>query len=209
MYRFFIQTHLNLFQRRKLLYSVTNTGKYFDIPIYLFIYLFIVATINNSDCFPPFLQWPQRSRKKISQTYLCNFDPLNTHVYTVKLGFTGVNNIFSYFCLKIDHGYSLKPLRRGASNEYPQCIFWAEIWKNIRIFIWKFSVFGDKNVSIFVIGLLLYIYMIFFFCFFFFFLFFITNSTVSFPARSRVWYYLIKCKSEQTQMVLSRTAETI
>ena len=29
---------------------------------------------------------------------LYNFDPLKTHFYIVKLGFTGVNIIFSYFC---------------------------------------------------------------------------------------------------------------
>ena len=29
----------------------------------------------------------------------------------------------------IDYGYSLEPPRRGASNEYPQFMFWAEIWK--------------------------------------------------------------------------------
>ena len=29
----------------------------------------------------------------------------------------------------IDCGYSLEPHRRGGSNEYPQSMFWAEIWK--------------------------------------------------------------------------------
>ena len=29
----------------------------------------------------------------------------------------------------IDCGYSLEPPRRGGSNEYPQSMFWAEIWK--------------------------------------------------------------------------------
>ena len=39
------------------------------------------------------------------------------------------------FCSKhisvqnIDCGYSLEPPRRGGSNEYPQSMFWAEIWK--------------------------------------------------------------------------------
>ena len=29
----------------------------------------------------------------------------------------------------IDYGYSLEPPRRGGSNEYPQSMLWAEIWK--------------------------------------------------------------------------------
>ena len=36
-----------------------------------------------------------------------------------------------FLCLlkNIDCGYSLEPPRRGSSNEYPQSMFWAEIWK--------------------------------------------------------------------------------
>ena len=36
-----------------------------------------------------------------------------------------------FLCLlkNIDCGYSLEPPRRGGSNEYPQTMFWAEIWK--------------------------------------------------------------------------------
>ena len=49
----------------------------------------------------------------------------------------------------MDCGYLLEPPRRGGSNEFPQSMFWAEIWKNIRIFIWKFSFFGAKIFSIF------------------------------------------------------------
>ena len=48
----------------------------------------------------------------------------------------------------IDCEYSLKPPRQGNSNEYPQSVFWAEIWK-ISVFILKFSVFGDKIFYIF------------------------------------------------------------
>ena len=36
----------------------------------------------------------------ITKTFLCNFDPLKPHFYTVKLGFIGVFIIFSYFCPK-------------------------------------------------------------------------------------------------------------
>ena len=44
----------------------------------------------------------------------------------VKQGYT----LFFLFLLKnIDCGYSLEPPRRGGSNEYPQSMFWAEMWK--------------------------------------------------------------------------------
>ena len=47
-----------------------------------------------------------------------------THFYILKLGFTGVYTIFSYFCSKnIECGYSLEPPRRGGSNKNPQSVF--------------------------------------------------------------------------------------
>ena len=68
----------------------------------------------------------------------------------MKLGFTGVYIIFFLFLLKnIDCGYPLEPPRRGGSNEYPQPMFWAEIWKLSKFFIWKLSFFGGKIFSIF------------------------------------------------------------
>ena len=84
----------------------------------------------------------------ITKTRLYNFDPLKPHFYIVKLGFTGVYIIFLISAQNIDCGYSLEPPRRGGSNEYPQSMFWAEIWKNIGIFVWKFSFFGGKIFSI-------------------------------------------------------------
>ena len=77
------------------------------------------------------------------KTYLYNLDPLKPHFYIVKLGFT-VYIIFLIFAQNKDCGYTLELPRRGGSNEYPQSVFWAEIWKNILFFIWKFSVFGDE-----------------------------------------------------------------
>ena len=65
----------------------------------------------------------------ITKTRLCNFDPLKPHFYVVKLGFTGVYIIFLISAQNIDCEYSLEPPRRGGSNEYPQSMFWAEIWK--------------------------------------------------------------------------------
>ena len=63
----------------------------------------------------------------ISETCLYNFDPLKLHLYIVKLGFTGVYNIFLISAQNIDCGYSLEPPIRGGSNEYPQSMFPAEI----------------------------------------------------------------------------------
>ena len=39
------------------------------------------------------------------------------------------SNIFHISAQNIDCVYSLEPPRRGGSNEYPQSMFWAEIWK--------------------------------------------------------------------------------
>ena len=59
----------------------------------------------------------------ITKTYLYNFDPLKSHFYIVKLGFTGVYIIFLFLLKNIDYGYSLEPPRRGGSNESPQSMF--------------------------------------------------------------------------------------
>ena len=81
--------------------------------------------------------------------YTSNIDPLKPHFYMVKLGFTGVYIIFLISAQNIDCGYSLEPPRRGGSNEYPQSMFWADIWKISEIFIWKCSVFGGEIFNIF------------------------------------------------------------
>ena len=69
------------------------------------------------------------------KTYLYNFDPLKHHFYIVKLGFIGVYIIFLISALKIDCWYLLEPPLWGGSNEYPQSMFWVEIWKNIKVFL--------------------------------------------------------------------------
>ena len=84
----------------------------------------------------------------ITKTYLYNLDPLKPHFYIVKLGFTGVYIIFLILLKNIDCGYSLEP-PRGGSNEYPQSMFWAEIWKNIRSFYLKIFIFLVVNFSIY------------------------------------------------------------
>ena len=65
----------------------------------------------------------------ITKTCLYNFDPLKPHFYIVKLGFTGVYINFLISAQNIDCGYSLETPQRGGSNEYPQSMFWAELWK--------------------------------------------------------------------------------
>ena len=92
----------------------------------------------------------------VMKTRLYNFDPLKHHFYTVKLGFTGVYIIFLISAQNIDCGYSLEPPRRGGSNEYQQSMFWAEIWKNIRVFLSenfqflevKFSIYLNRRVYV-------------------------------------------------------------
>ena len=67
--------------------------------------------------------------------------PHKPHFYIIKLGFTGIFIIFLILLKKNrDCGYSLEPPLQGGSNEYPQSMFWAGIWK-IYCFIWKFSFF--------------------------------------------------------------------
>ena len=72
----------------------------------------------------------------IRQTCLTYFDPLKPHFYIVKLGFTGVSIIFSYFCSKHRLWVLVRTAspRRGGSNEYPQS----------KCFIGIFSVFGGE-----------------------------------------------------------------
>ena len=50
----------------------------------------------------------------------------------------------------IDSGYSLEPLRRGSSNEYPQSMFLNRNMKNLKVFNLNIYSFGGKIFSIFV-----------------------------------------------------------
>ena len=86
----------------------------------------------------------------ITKTCLYNFDPLKPHFYIVNLGFTGVFIIFLISAKNTDSGCSLEPPRWGGSNEYPQSIFSAELWKLSKFLIWFFfSVFGGELFCIF------------------------------------------------------------
>ena len=66
-------------------------------------------------------------------SWVYNF-PLKPHFYIVKLGFTGVYIIFLISAQRHRYWYSLEPPLRGGSNEYPQSMFWAEIWKITEFF---------------------------------------------------------------------------
>ena len=91
----------------------------------------------------------------ITKTCLYNFDPLKPHFYIVKLGFTGVYIIFLISAQKHGLWYLLEPPRRGGSNEYPQSMFWAEIWKIseflsdfCHFLVVKFSVYFNRRVFV-------------------------------------------------------------
>ena len=91
----------------------------------------------------------------ITKTYLYNFDPLKPHFYIVKLGFTGVYIIFLISAQKRRLWYSLELPHRGGSNEYPQSMFWAEIWKisvflseNFQFLEVKFSIYLNRHVFV-------------------------------------------------------------
>ena len=87
----------------------------------------------------------------ITKTYLYNFDPLKPHFYIVKLMFTGVYIIFLISAQKYRLWYSLEPPGRGGSNEYPQSMFWAEIWniseflsENFQFLVVRFSIYFEQ-----------------------------------------------------------------
>ena len=58
------------------------------------------------------------------------------------------SDIFRISAKNKDCGYSLGLPQWGGSNEYPQSMFLSRNKKNIRIFIWKLSVFGGEIFSI-------------------------------------------------------------
>ena len=75
----------------------------------------------------------------------CNFDPLQPHLYIVKLGFTGVYIIF----LISAQNHRLWVLVRAAS------MFWAVIWniseilsENFQFWVMKFSIYLNRCVFV-------------------------------------------------------------
>ena len=100
----------------------------------------------------------------ITKTFLYNFDPLKSHFYIVKLGFTGVYIIFLILLKNIEYGYSLELPQQGSSNKYPQSMFRLEIWKKYQNFlsenfpffmVVKFSIYMYLNRHVFVMHNLL------------------------------------------------------
>ena len=85
----------------------------------------------------------------ITKTYLYNFDPLKPYFYIEKTGFTQLYNIFLIAVQKLRLLYSLEPPRRGGSNEYPQSVFWTEVWKTADFFYVKTFSFWWWNFNIF------------------------------------------------------------
>ena len=57
----------------------------------------------------------QLKYKNTTKICLYNFDPIKTHLYILKLGFTRV--FFLYLLKNIDYGYALEPPHRGGCNE--------------------------------------------------------------------------------------------
>ena len=94
----------------------------------------------------------------ITKTYLYNFDPLKPHFYIVKLGFTGVYIIVLISAQKHRLWILVRTARQGSSNEYPQSMFWAEIWKisevlseNFQSLVVKFSIYFNRHVFVMVV----------------------------------------------------------
>ena len=66
---------------------------------------------------------------------LYNFDPLKPLFMQLNWDLQGYILFYVFLLKNIDCGYSLEPPRRGGSNEYPQSMFWAEMWKISELFI--------------------------------------------------------------------------
>ena len=91
------------------------------------------------------------------KTCLYNTDPLKPNFYIVKLGFTEVYIIFSYFCSDIVCGYTLDPLRWDCSKEYHNLYFERKYEKyqrflseNFQFLEVKFSIYMHLNRHVFV-----------------------------------------------------------
>ena len=85
----------------KIIYSVVF------LFFFVFFFLFFFYVFFPSEEAFVFSLWSYC----ITKTCLYNFDPLKTHFYIVKLGFTGVYISFQTSAQNIDCGYSLEPPR--------------------------------------------------------------------------------------------------
>ena len=154
-------SEISIFPQEKLkLHSHTSQSKMCDFG---FITIDRQSDLQLHSCSFANIFWSESAsvlyHLHITKTCLYNFDPLKPHFYIVKLGFTGVYIIFLISAKNIDCGYSLEPPRWGGSNEYPQSMFLAEIWKisefYLKIFIFlmvKFSVYLNRLVFVMIQG---------------------------------------------------------
>ena len=71
------------------------------------------------------VKWPKAGEVVfiIRETRLYSFDPLKSHFYIVKLGFTEAYIIFLISAQKHRLWVLVEPPHRGGSNEYPQSMF--------------------------------------------------------------------------------------
>ena len=80
---------------------------------------------------------------------------LYRYVFVMKTGvYRSIYN-FLFLLKNIYFGYSLDLPRRGGSKEYPQCMFWAEIWKiseflseNFQFLVVKFTIYLTWRVFV-------------------------------------------------------------
>ena len=114
-------------------------SSFFPISFFHLLFYFFLSLSLGDD---------KKDPQCITKTCLYSFDPLKPHFYIMKLEFKGVYIIFFISAQKINCGFSLDPPHQGGSNEYPQSMFWAEVWKNIRIFYLKIFIFCGKIFSI-------------------------------------------------------------
>ena len=94
------------------------------------------------------------SCKIITKIYLYYFDPLKPHLYSK----TEVYRYTLFFLILLknkDCGYSLELPWWGGSNEYPQSMFWAEMWKiseflpeNFQFLVGKLLMYLKKHVFV-------------------------------------------------------------
>ena len=92
----------------------------------------------------------------ITKTCLYNSEPPLTPLLFSKTGvYRGIHYFFLFLLKNIDCWYSLEPPLWGGSNEYPQSMFWAEIWKiseflseNFQFLVVKFSIYLNRRVFV-------------------------------------------------------------
>ena len=120
-----------------------------DSWIFFFFFFFLRRGVKTNLTLSPLKVYPFTSSRKHAYIILT---PLNPTFYIVKLGFARVYIIFLISAQNIDCGYSLEP---QPSNEYPQSMFEAEIWKILEFLselshflVVKFSVYLNRCVFV-------------------------------------------------------------